>query len=414
MFEPGILMQPDTTVPTRSKSLPSLAHTLLIATLIQIIATAAVLALTALAPTIAADLQIDAYWIGYQISAIYGAGVFTSAIAGTLVARYGPARIEQATLACCAFGFVGLASGSLPLLLLATILIGIGYGLNNPAASQLLSRVTPARQRNLVFSLKQSGVPLGGIVASLGFPFLAREGNWQLALVAGAGASILIWIWLAASHADSIALKIAKAPFGRGFLVEQSTIWRHEKLRTLSILGFLYSGLQLSMSAFAVVALVHDAGWSLLQAGSVAAAMQLAGAFGRIGWGTIADRIGGGFRTLAIIGGLSGSCCILLFFLPHLPGAAQVLLFVVMGAISIGWNGVLLAEVARNAPAHQVGAMTGGVLVYTFLGVMVGPSSFAMIYALSKNYGASFLSFSVLGFAGMLLAFAVHRRNVQA
>jgi len=405
-------MPPDTTVLPHTRHAPSLAHTLLIATLIQIVATAAVLALTALAPTVAADLKMDAYWIGYQISAIYGAGVFTSAIAGTLVARYGPARIEQATLACCALGFFGLASGNLPLILLATIFIGIGYGLNNPAASQLLSRVTPPHQRNLVFSLKQSGVPLGGIVASLGFPFLAREGNWQLALLAGAAACILIWIWLAASHTDSADLKIARAPFGRGFLEEQSLIWKHQKLRTLSILGFLYSGLQLSMSAFAVIALVHDAGWSLLSAGSVAAAMQLAGACGRVGWGTIADRIGGGFLTLAIIGGLSGVCCILLFLLPHLPVAAQVLLFIGMGAVSIGWNGVLLAEVARNAPAHQVGAMTGGVLVYTFIGVMVGPSSFAAIYALSGNYGASFLSFSALGFGGMLLAYTVARRGI--
>lgn len=404
-------MLPDATVTPHTKQSPSLAHTLLIATLIQIVATAAVLALTALAPTVAADLRIDAYWIGYQISAIYGAGVFSSAIAGTLVARYGPARIEQATLACCAFGFLGLASGNLWLILLATVLIGIGYGLNNPAASQLLSRVTPAHKRNLVFSLKQSGVPLGGIVASIGFPFLAREGNWQLALLAGSAASVLIWIWLAASHTDLSDLKTAKAPFGRGFLQEQSLIWRHEKLRTLSILGFLYSGLQLSMSAFAVIALVHDAGWSLLSAGSLAAAMQLAGACGRIGWGTIADRIGGGFLTLAIIGGLSGICCILLFQLPHLPTIAQVLLFVVMGAVSIGWNGVLLAEVARNAPANGVGAMTGGVLVYTFIGVMVGPSTFAVIYALTENYGASFLSFSALGFAGMVLDYTVSRRS---
>lgn len=389
----------------------SLTQTLIAATLIQIVATASVLALTAIAPTVASDLGIGAYWIGYQISLIYFSGMFSSAVAGTLVQRYGPIRTEQAALACFAIGFAGIASANIALIVLASLFIGIGYGLNNPAASELLSRITPQKRRNIVFSLKQSGVPLGGILASFAFPFLSRSFDWHLALLLGAAAPLLMMVLLAMTHAaDPVKRSPRRSLFG-GLIEEQSAIWKCPKLRALSALGFAYSAMQLSVSAFAVVTLVHDAGWSLLSAGSVAAAMQLAGAIGRIFWGVIADRLGGGLKTLALLGLLGGAGYALLFFLTDLPVIAQVALLVSMGFVTIGWNGVLLAEVAHNAPEGRVGSTTGGVLVYTFVGVIVGPSTFGSIYALTGHYGASFLAFSLFGFAGLLIAWRAHRAS---
>ncbi|XUY28888.1 MFS transporter [Agrobacterium sp. rho-8.1] len=386
----------------------SLAQTLIAATLIQIVATASVLALTAIAPTVAADLNIGAYWIGYQISLIYASGMFSSAVAGTLVQRFGPIRIEQIALTCFVVGFAGIATASIPLIILASLLIGIGYGLNNPASSEMLSRVTPQNRRNIVFSLKQSGVPLGGILASFAFPFLSRYVGWHVALLIGAAAPLVTMGLLAMTHAAQPKTQKKVPSLLRGLIDEQSTIWRNPRLRALSCLGFAYSAMQLSVSAFAVVTLVHDAGWSLLAAGSVAAAMQFAGAFGRIFWGVVADRIGGGYITLSLLGLLGGVGYVLLYWLPELPVVAQVALFVAMGAVTIGWNGVLLAEVAHNAPEGRVGAITGGVLVYTFIGVIVGPSSFASVYALSGHYGTSFLIFSLFGFAGMIVAWRAH------
>jgi MFS family permease len=386
----------------------SLALTLTVATLIQIVATASVLALTAIAPTVAGDLGIGAHWIGYQISLIYASGMFSSAVAGTLVQRYGPVRIEQMALACFALGFAGVATAEIPLIILASLFIGIGYGLNNPAASEMLSRVTPSNKRNIVFSLKQSGVPLGGILASFAFPFLSGLFGWHVALLIGAAAPLAVSLLVMMTHAAEPAAQRKAISLGRGFIDEQTIIWKNRKLRTLCGLGFAYSAMQLSVSAFAVVTLVHDAGWSVLAAGSIAAAMQFAGAFGRIFWGAVADRIGGGFLTLSLLGLMGGVGYALLYWLPDLPAYMQVGLFIAMGAVTIGWNGVLLAEVAHNAPDSRVGAITGGVLVYTFIGVIVGPSTFAVLYSLIGHYGASFLAFSTFGFAGMVIAWMSH------
>ncbi|WP_170976408.1 MFS transporter [Rhizobium sp. FKL33] len=379
-------------------------QTLSTATLIQIVATTSVLALTAIAPAVAADLEVGAYWIGYQISLIYASGMFSSAVAGTLVQRYGPVRVEQAALFCFALGFAGIATSWIPAIVLASLLIGLGYGLNNPAASEMLSRVTPPSKRNLIFSVKQSGVPLGGIVASFAFPFLSRYMDWRLALLAGVLASVATMGLLTLTHAATAPRRAEARSLVKGLVDEQALIWKDRKLRTLSVLGFAYSAMQLSVSAFAVVTLTHDAGWSLLAAGGVAAGMQFAGAAGRIFWGVAADRLGGGFVTLALLGLLGGGGYAGLYWLALMPHFLQAALFILMGGVTIGWNGVLLAEVAHNAPEGRVGAIMGGVLVYTFIGVIVGPSSFAALYAVTGHYGASFLAFSSFGFLGMVAA----------
>lgn len=388
-----------------------LVPTLALVTCAQIVATASVLALTALAPAAARDLGVGVYFIGYQISVIYAAGMFTSAVAGTLVQRFGAVRIERLALLLFVAGFLGLASASVWLVLLATVLIGFGYGLNNPAASQMLMPVTPARARNFVFSLKQSGVPLGGVVASLALPALAAHLGWRGALALAAAAPAAIWLWAVILHGPGGTGADRRARLGRGIIDEQSFIWRDARLRVLAVLGLLYSAVQLAASAFAVVTLLHDLGWGALAAGGLAAAMQLAGAFGRVGWGVIADRIGGDFRALGLIGFISGLCCLLFPLLPALPAAAQIALFVVLGATSIGWNGVFLAAVARYAPPARVGAITGGVLVYTFVGVIIGPSGFAAVYLLAGSYGGAFGVFSLFGFLGAVLSLQADRRR---
>jgi MFS family permease len=381
----------------------SLGHVLSVATLVQVFATASVLALTGMGPLVATELGLNVHWIGYQISLIYCAGTISSAIAGSVIGRFGPSRTEQAAILCAALGFLGVSTGRIEWILLATILIGFGYGLNNPAASQLLSRVTPPRQRNLVFSIKQSGVPIGGILASVVLPVIAQAWGWRAGLLLGAAISLGLCTWLAVGHRDNKSAR----PQGRSIIADlrngQATIWRTPVLRTLSVVGLLYSAMQLSMSAFAVISLVENAGWSVISAGAVAAAMQLAGAGGRIGWGLVADRIGGGVKTLAIIGLIMGACCILLFWIAVLPPAVVVVVFIVMGASSIGWNGVLLAEIVRHSPPASVGPLTGAVLVYTFAGVMIGPSGFGALFGIIGNYGTTFLVFSLTGLIGFLV-----------
>jgi len=67
-----------------------------------------------------------------------------------------------------------------------------------------------------------------------------------------------------------------------------------------------------------------------------------------------------------------------------------------LGFTAVGWNGIYLAEVARVVPIETVGAATGGVLMFTFLGIVLGPSSFAAIVAMTGSHAAALVALDAL------------------
>ena len=73
-----------------------------------------------------------------------------------------------------------------------------------------------------------------------------------------------------------------------------------------------------------------------------------------------------------------------------MPTLAVVVVLVVFGACAVGWNGVYLAEVARQAPAGMAGMATGGTLAITFFGVVLGPPLFGAVSGAFGSYRAGF------------------------
>ncbi len=376
--------------PAETVSRQELHHALLVTLLIQVTATAVALALTPIAPRAAADFGVSPHLVGYQISLIYAAGAIGSGMSGTLINRFGAVAIENVALVLFGLGLALLATASLPVAIGASLLIGFGYGVQNPASSQILGRVAPPHRRSMIFSIKQAGVPLGAVFASLCFPLLDQHIGWRIAFPMVALLPVLLIAHMIHAHRSERHVPGPATSLWNGFREEQALVWARPELRLLSFLGMLYSAAQLSLSAFAVLMLVEDAGWSLLDAAAVAGAVQLFGACGRIFWGWVADRIGSGFPVLSFIGLASATGMIALPWLSLLPTMVQIIMLCAMGFCLSGWNGVVMADVARYSPPGMTGRVMGGALVYTFLGVMMGPSGFALIFEQVHRYDVSF------------------------
>ncbi|HLS57636.1 MAG TPA: MFS transporter, partial [Zeimonas sp.] len=145
----------------------------------QTIVSMGMLTMPAIAPVLARSFGVDASAIGYQVSIVYAGAMASAALGGSVVRRIGAGRTTQAALAAVAIGVALATSANIAALMVASVLLGLGYGLSNPAASELLVRYTPANRRNLIFSLKQTGVPLGGIAAALVAPGVASAFGWR-------------------------------------------------------------------------------------------------------------------------------------------------------------------------------------------------------------------------------------------
>jgi MFS family permease len=384
-------------------------------TVVQVLVTLAMLTVATLGPEVTRALHVPAQTVGYQMSLVYLAGAVSAVLAGGLVARHGAGRTSQFALLFCGVGCALGASGGLWTLAVASLAIGWGYGMTNPASSHVLFRFTPAGRRNLIFSLKQTGVPLGGVVAGLMLPAVGLTFGWRAGLAVTAILALSLAVLLQAVRP---AWDDDRRPGARREstpLVGLGVVWRHPPLRALALMTFCFAALQLCLSTFLVTLLVEELGRSLVLAGAVVSVVQVAGALGRVFWGWLADRLGGGLMTLAVIGGISLACALLTGMMtPDWPLWGIVAGLAVFGASAIGWNGVFLAEVARLCPAGQVGSATGGALFFTFGGVAVGPALFSALVPVLGGYAVTFAAAGVFAVAGTALILRARRHETPS
>jgi MFS family permease len=383
-------------------SLPSYVPILAATTAAQCLVSLAMLSPAAIAPEIARDLGVAASRIGWWISLAYGGAMLTSLLGGDAVRRLGAARTTQAALLMVAAGALCTAAGHLALVLAGAALIGLGYGMTNPAASHLLARSTSPANRNLVFSIKQTGVPLGGTLAGLTAPALALAYGWQTALASVAGYCLILALLLIPARTVWDADREPQARLKARPLAGLTLIWHDRVLRPLSLSGFAYAAVQLSVSTFMVSMLVGDLHWSLVEAGLLLSALQVAGVIGRITLGTAADRWFGGLRTLIALGAATAALALLTGLLtPDWPAPLVALVLVPFGAAALGWNGIYLAELAHAADPAQIPRVTGASLFFTYGGVLVGPPVFAALHGLLGSYTATYAVAAVPALVGM-------------
>ncbi|MGM1052729.1 MAG: MFS transporter [Pseudomonadota bacterium] len=163
---------------------------LAVTTWVQVLCSGGMLLVPTLAPQVAAAFGVPTGWVGLQVSLLYGVAMLTSLQSAVLARRLGGCRASQLAIALVMVGCALALIGSPLALLATTLMLGLAYGITSPAAAELLTRFTSPERRNLVFSIKQTGVPLGGVLAGLLAPPLAAYWNWQAAFLAVSGASL--------------------------------------------------------------------------------------------------------------------------------------------------------------------------------------------------------------------------------
>jgi MFS family permease len=357
-----------------------------------------------LGPALADAAGLPPAFIGAWSAALWSSALVGTLIAPALLARHDAWRLAQACVLLCAAGVASVASGRLAGLALGALLIGLGQGIEGPMASHLLASHVPAPQRALWFSVKQTGVQVGALAASLLLPGLAVALGWRAAAVA---VVVLTLGFAATLRVPAARLVVARAaPAAGGPLGALVALRQTPVLRALALAAAAFGAVQVTLNGFLVTWAVTERGASLVQAGAWLGAAQAGGLAGRPLWGWVAGRLGRIQPVLLVLGGVMAGCAAAVG-----AGYSAWPLLVLYGLSASGWNGIFLAEVARQVPPAEAGTATAAVMVVMLLGLIGGPLAFSALGA-ATSFGTAFTVWSGVALAGCAALWRVRDRQV--
>lgn len=371
--------------------------------LVMLLLAVSISAVPVMAPAIADDLGVSTKLVGTYTALLWAASVASSIVVGRLVSRFGALRVSQLCLVTCAAGLVVAGWGPAVFLGLAAVLIGLGQGAETPSSSALLVRITPPDIRPLVFSLKQTGGQLGGMVAGVAFPLLLPSLGWRGALLVLVPLIAVLTVALEKPRhrlEPHATRRQARRPFS--FRDALRLVLHSGPLLRLALVCMAYIAAHVALIAFLVSYLVEECGLSLVRAGVLMAIAQVGGLFGRILWGALSDRVLSAVGILIVIGvGMVLSAAILGLYGDRLPLPALAVVCLCFGTTAGGWAGVHIAETARLVPPEMVTEVTGAVLVIGAVGLVLGPIAFAALAAVT-SFGAAYIAAAFCALAGVL------------
>ncbi|MFO7665669.1 MAG: MFS transporter [Desulfobacterales bacterium] len=366
--------------------------------MVQALVSMSTVAIPVFMPVAAGELNIPPSYVGIFMSLIYLGATSVAPVSGYFINRFGAIGVSQICLVLCALGLGAFSIPVVPIMIIGALVMGLGYGPVTPASSHLLVRTTPVSMMSVVFSIKQTGVPIGGAMAGAIVPHLVIFWGWKMSAILVGVLCLISGIFL---H-----------PYRKKFDTERSNLsrlsWKnvieslkmavsHKELRYIVIASFFFSTMQLCLVSFIVIYLIEDVKMRLVQAGIILATAQTGGIIGRIVWGALVDRGVNPRLVLGLLGiAMAAGALSSATFSPEWPFFAVLTVCALYGAAAIGWNGVYLAEVARVAKPEFAGMATGGSLFFTFAGILIGLPVFSLIVEKSGSYP---FGFGIIAFA---------------
>jgi len=364
-----------------------------------------------MAPLVAAATHADPNLIGYHTGIFYFASSIWQLSSGGFIIRFGPIRMSQFSLFTIGIGLMMGVTGNLWVFAAAAALMGTGASFSTPASSHLLARYSPPGYAPLIFSIKQTGVPVGGLLAGTMVPLLLVMVGWQGAFVV--------------TGAICIAFAVMLQPVRDRFDVDRKPdhhlkpveIWNNfyqvlhrPELRDLALAMFCFVGLQGLFGSYFVTIVSQQLGKPLTTANHIFSLAMSAAVFARILWGWVGSRLIPARMLLGILALVMVVASVGTGFYDSSWSVLMITAVAVLYCISaIGWHGLLLSDIARLAPPGNIGGTTGAVLAFGASGMMSYPVIYALIVSTTGNYNIGFYFAAI---PALLIAFRLFRRLV--
>lgn len=350
-----------------------------ILTLAHVMGTVPIVSVMAMAPVIQPELGLSVTQVGLLVSGYYTAQTIGAVPAGGLVDRIGVGRALIASHLLLILGALAFARAeSFTGAVVATTIMGFGYSIVNPATAKGILSWFSARRRATAMGFKQTGVPIGGVLAAANGALVTLF-SWQSIFVAVACVVFmngLLCLLLVEPMHQSAHHSIAAT------IRQMLRVARITNIRVLFFANIPWNMGQANFFAYLTIFMREAAGASQPVAGLVLGLAQISSALGRIGWGLVSDTLFRGRRKWITVG-LCGASAVLMVCMTAVSDGSGLWLGVVLAfglGITIASYPTLAQTLAvESVQPGQSGAAMGYSLMGTSIGGVVGPPIFGAV-----------------------------------
>ncbi|MBV8581172.1 MAG: MFS transporter [Candidatus Eremiobacteraeota bacterium] len=358
-------------------------------------------ALGSLSPILVATFALSKAQLGTAFTALMlGSACFT-AVAGALTDRWGERRMVLLSGALMTLALLAVTLIPDYAWLVACVgLFGAAYAASTPAGGRAILAWFD-RDRGFAMGIRQTGVPVGGLVGALTLPLVAHAFGYRVAFVYAAlviAVTTLIAVIPYREARDQRTPSASLASITRGM----RTLARDPRLIGVTLTCMILVSVQLAMNAFVTVTGVVSVGTTPALAALAFACAQGAAVVGRLGWGFVSDRMLGGerlvpFAIICVLAALATAT------LANLHAGAVIPLFaasIVLGFSGAGWNGLMAAAMAEVGGIDRAASALGLALTAIFGASAVAPTAFGAL-ADHTSLHVAWLATSALALVGI-------------
>jgi nitrate/nitrite transporter NarK len=359
-------------------------------------------------PQLREEFDLSLAQIGVLLAASWVGTTLTLLPWGLAADRFGERVVLTVGMLGSAVGLVGAAYASSyeQLVVLLALVGGAGAAVNS-ASGRAVMHWFGREERGFALGVRQTAIPVGGLVGALTLPPIADAGGTEAAFL------FLAALIAVGALVGAVVLRGREADDG----IEPASVGRtivDRKLWRLSVGSGLYLYAQIAVIGFGVLLLVDEHGFSAQSAALVFAGGQILAAAFRIGGGRWSDALGARVVPLRLVG--LGIVAVMLVTAALAGGPAWLLVptLILASGLTMAWNGLSFTAAAELAGAVRTGAAIGVQQIVLAAAGVVAPVLFSATVS-SASWPFAFVVAAALPFVGWwLLGPLSERRHTAA
>lgn len=383
--------------------------------------------LSAISDSIISDLGISEAQFGLLATACFACAAIGNATMGRIADRRSDVSLMTLVFVLAAAALVLVAvPASFWMLLVAAGISGVAQSFPNGVTNRiLLQRVPPVKRIGWV-GVKQSGVQVTQLGASVAFPLLAAAAGWRGAALIIALIPLVLMVLMWRFLRDAPLLPQASTPSAEGTgsrgIETDSTeardaetdgtetrdvgtadwaparssrhpgmVWALAAFGLLNGIGVQATNVYLPLFA------VRELGFSLVVGGTTAAVAGAIGVIARVGWARQLSRGASEVRLLLLLAvlALAGAT---MFYSTGVTGWAWMLWVAAAlhGISALGVSVVLMSVLMRSIPSASMASASGMVTAGMFAGFALGPLGMGALIGSAGGFSAGWIAVGVV------------------